>query len=51
MKRLKKHKETLTWNTREVFRQKGYTEEETEIYLTAMPNRDPIHVMQDAQDL
>ena len=43
LKRLKKADEKITWKASEVFKAKGYTEEETAAFLSALPNRDPIY--------
>ena len=48
LKRLKKQDEKVTWNTREVFRAKGYTDEEIEVYMSALPNRDPLYIAHEA---
>ena len=47
-KRLKKQDDKVTWNAREVFKAKGYTDDEIETYMTALPNRDPIYMAPEA---
>jgi hypothetical protein len=44
-KRLKKQDQLRTWGAQEVLREQGYTNDEIDVYLAALPNRDLIFEM------
>ena len=48
LKRLKKADDKITWRAHEVFKAKGHTEEEIAVFLSALPNRDPIYLAGEA---
>jgi hypothetical protein len=43
LKRLKKQDDKIIWSAQEVMRAKGHTEDEIAVFMSALPNRDPIY--------
>jgi hypothetical protein len=50
-KRLKKQDEKRSWAAKEVCLQRGYTEEDWEMFASTLPNRDTIYKMQEEPDI
>ena len=42
-KRLKKQDDQRIWNTTEVFKSRGYSAEDAELFVNVLPNRDAIY--------
>ena len=51
IKRLKKQDDNILTSARDVFKAKGYSEEETEMYLSVLPNRESVYNVQGAPDI
>jgi hypothetical protein len=51
IKRLKKQDEKRFWAAKEVCLQRGYTEEDWEMFASVLPNRDTIYKMQEESDI
>jgi hypothetical protein len=49
-KRLKKQDEKRSWAAKEVYLQRGYIEEDWEMFASVLPNRDTIYKMQEELD-